>query len=148
MPGYGIATTTEGLLPWSWAVERLTRSLRYWLATSTPAGAPHLAAVWAVWFDGAVCFSTGARSRKTANLAADSRCAITPEDAHEAVVVEGLAERVTGQTRLKRLRSAYVTKYGMGFAPTDPVFAVGPVKVFGVMEAETQFATRATRWRS
>ena len=36
MPGYGTQGPTEGtgLLPWSWATERLTRSHDYWVATT------------------------------------------------------------------------------------------------------------------
>src|SRR5262249_17191311 len=54
MPGYGTLPAGEGggLLPWSWAEERLARSHDYWLATVTPDGAPHLMPVWAVWLDG------------------------------------------------------------------------------------------------
>jgi hypothetical protein len=29
MPGYGIAESTEALLPWSWALQRLLASQRY-----------------------------------------------------------------------------------------------------------------------
>jgi hypothetical protein len=91
MPGYGIlpADAGGGLLPWDWAVERLQRAHNYWVATTRPDGAPHLAAVWGVWFDGAVCFSTGGRSRKARNLAAEPRCVVTPESAGESVVLEG-----------------------------------------------------------
>ena len=64
MPGYGISPGPNGLLPWSWAQARLRDARNYWVASTGPDGAPHLAAVWAVWFDGAVVFSTGGRSRK------------------------------------------------------------------------------------
>jgi len=51
MPGYGTIGPEEGtgLLPWSWAVERLSRSRNYWLATIRPEGGPHVMPVWAVW---------------------------------------------------------------------------------------------------
>ena len=52
MPGDGISEGTEGILPWSWAVERLNRSQNFWLATARPDGRPHAMAVWAVWVDG------------------------------------------------------------------------------------------------
>jgi hypothetical protein len=42
MPGYGIAEAERGLLPWSWAVERLIAATRYWVATVDEDGAPHL----------------------------------------------------------------------------------------------------------
>ena len=40
MPGYGILRPEEGtgLLPWSWADERLRRSHDFWLATVWPDG--------------------------------------------------------------------------------------------------------------
>ncbi len=44
MPGYGIAAADEGsgLLPWSWAAQRLTSAQNYWVASIRPdSGAPH-----------------------------------------------------------------------------------------------------------
>jgi hypothetical protein len=48
MPGYGIVGPTQGsgLLPWSWAEERLTASRNYWVASSWPDGRPHAMPVW------------------------------------------------------------------------------------------------------
>jgi PPOX class probable F420-dependent enzyme len=150
MPGYGIppAGGEDGLLPWSWAVQRLERSHNYWVATSRPDGSPHLAAVWGVWVDGAFRFSTGGRSRKARNLAADPRCVVTPEQAEESVVVEGVAERVTNGAELSRLLAAYRHKYGSGFPDPvqNPVFAVRPRVVFGIIERAAEFSTSATRW--
>ena len=43
MPGYGVQgpDAGTGLLPWAWAVERLTASHDYWVATVRPgAGCP------------------------------------------------------------------------------------------------------------
>ena len=59
MPGYGLldATLGTGLLPWSWAVERLTRSHDYWVATVRPDGRPHVMPVWGIWMDDALWFS-------------------------------------------------------------------------------------------
>ena len=60
MPGYGIQGPTEGtgLLPWSWAVERLTSSHDYWVATVDRDGKPAVMPVWGAWFGGAVWFSS------------------------------------------------------------------------------------------
>ena len=52
IPGYGIPTSTEGVLPWSWAVEQLERTEIYWLATAGADGAPHLIPIWGAWVDG------------------------------------------------------------------------------------------------
>jgi len=78
MPDYGLASDDTGLLPWSWAVERLTSTRRFWVATADPTGQPHLSPVWAVWFDDALWFSCGPRSRKARNLLADPRCVLAP----------------------------------------------------------------------
>jgi hypothetical protein len=150
MPGYGImpAVGGDGLLPWSWAVQRLERSHNYWVATGRPDGSSHLAAVWGVWVEGAFRFSTGGRSRKARNLTADPRCVVTPEHAEESVVVEGVAERVTDDAELSRLMAAYRAKYGSGFPDPvqNPVFAVRPRVVFGIIEREAEFSASATRW--
>ena len=150
MPGYGIAPADagDGLLPWSWAVQRLESAGRYWLATTGLDGSPHLAAVWGLWLGGAFHFSTGGGSRKTRNLAADPRCAVTPEHADESIVVQGVASRVTDPDELSTLLADYRRKYGSGFPDPlqNPVFTVHPRVVFGVIEREEQFTTTATRW--
>jgi PPOX class probable F420-dependent enzyme len=150
MPGYGIAPADagDGLLPWSWAVHRLEEAVRYWVATTGPDGSPHLAAVWGLWLGGAFHFSTGGGSRKARNLAADPRCAVTPEQAAESVVVQGVASRVTDPAGLSTLLAAYRRKYGSGFPDPlqNPVFTVHPRVVVGVIEREEQFTTTATRW--
>jgi hypothetical protein len=71
MPGYGVADANggSGLLPWSWAVERLLKSHNYWLSTMRPKD-----------------------SIKARNLAANSNCVVSTENAAEAVIVEGTAE--------------------------------------------------------
>ena len=94
MPGYGLAPAEggTGLLPWSWAERRLADARNYWLATTGADGRPHAMAVWAVWCEQALWFSTGVSTRKGRNLTRDPRCVITTERADEAVIVEGSAE--------------------------------------------------------
>ena len=58
MPGYGIAAADEGsgLLPWSWAAQRLTSAQNYWVASIRPdSGAPHAMPVWGMWDDSELC---------------------------------------------------------------------------------------------
>jgi hypothetical protein len=147
MPGYGIDTDDTGLLPWSWARQRLTDAHNYWLATTSTAGVPHLAAVWAVWYDGALWFSTGGRSRKAADLAARPECCLAPEHATESVVLTGTARRVSGD--LDAPGQAYAAKYGSDFPDPagNPVYRVAPRTVVAVIEGEPAFTTSATRWR-
>jgi hypothetical protein len=143
MPGYGIIPSREGLLPWSWALERLVSSHRYWVATVDEDGAPHLMPVWAVWHDECLWFSSGGRSRKVRNLRANPRCAVQAGDG-DPVIVHGVVEFVTAPDAA--LVEAYRAKYGD--APPDPganpIACVRPVWVFGLVESE--FASSPTRW--
>ncbi len=110
MPGYGITPSgdSEGVLPWSWAVERLTKAHNYWVATGGSGAAPQLTAVWGVWLDGAFYFSCSENSRKARKLAEDPRRAISTERADEAVIVEGVAELVADHALLEQFKAAYV----------------------------------------
>src|SRR5712692_10461938 len=92
MPGYGLPTAaTTGLLPWSWAEQRLKQSHNYWITTVKPDGAPHTMVVWGLWLDGAFLFSSGQQSRKARNLSENQNCVICTVHAQEAVIVEGTA---------------------------------------------------------
>lgn len=66
-----------------------------WLATINPDGAPHVAAVGALWVDGMFWFETGDRTRKARNVARDPRCTISVAASEFDLVVEGEAEKVT-----------------------------------------------------
>jgi PPOX class probable F420-dependent enzyme len=148
MPGYGLpdASSRAGLLPWTWARERLEAAHTYWIATVRPDGRPHLMPVWGVWDDDHLYFSTAAGSRKARNLVADPRLSISIEQADESVVVEGTAGHVTDPAEPVAVRALYTRKYGM--APPDdpgsPLFVMEPEVAFGF--SETEFASRATRW--
>jgi hypothetical protein len=149
MPGYRLLPPERGrgLLGWSWAEERLERNKNYWLATTWPDGRPHAMAVWGVWMDARLYFSTGSESRKAKNLAHDPRCVVTTDQADEPVILEGDAERVTDAAVLGRLVPRYAAKYGEAYPEDSLVFAVRPDVVFGLIENAKEFAGAATRWR-
>jgi hypothetical protein len=151
MPGYGLPKSRKGLLPWSWAEQRLKRSHNYWITTVKPDRAPHTMVVWGLWLDGALIFSTGSNSRKARNLARNKKCVVCTEHAHEAVIVEGEAELASVPLRrefLKTYRPKY--KFDMSGMEQDilsmkePVFVVRPRVVFGLYEKK--FLSSATRW--
>lgn len=150
MEGYGIAEDLDGLLPWSWAVERLTRTRNYWVGTTTPAGAPHSMPLWGVWLNDRLFFSTGKRSRKYRNLVGNVRCVVTTGDGNEPVIVEGTAREIgtTAQAeRFPELLDAYRAKYDFDATTMDePLFELLPRVAFGLIEEESKFATSATRW--
>ena len=148
IPGYGIAGENEGkgLLPWSWAEERLSAGWNYWLATTRPDGRPHVMLVWGVWREGSFWFSTGDKTVKARNLAVNPQCVACTERADDAVILEGTAQWVPASAELGPLWEAYQKKYdwdvkGSGF------YVVRPRLAFGLIEKDKLFTQTATRWR-
>src|ERR1700720_2558946 len=115
-PGYGIvgAEDGKGLLSWAWVARKMNNCRTFWLATIHAGRArPHVMPVWGVWLDDAFFFSTGRKSRKGQNLAANPACTITNDKGEEAMIVEGLATEVTDAAALQRIATAYKKKYKM-----------------------------------
>jgi nitroimidazol reductase NimA-like FMN-containing flavoprotein (pyridoxamine 5'-phosphate oxidase superfamily) len=152
MPGYGTLPAGEGsgLLPWSWAEERLVSSRNYWIATVWPDGRPHAMPVWGMWHDDSFWFSSSRPSRKSKNLGANPRCVVTTEDALNPVVVEGTARLLTDPNDLATLlaleNAKYETDYKLeSLAPdVNSCFRVAPKWVFGL--AHGDFTGSPTRW--
>jgi PPOX class probable F420-dependent enzyme len=152
MPGYGIQGPTQGtgLLPWSWATERLARSHDYWVASIQPDGRPHVMPVWGVWWDDALWFSSSRGARKARNLAADPRCVITTDNAREPVVLDGTAVLVVDRSLIKgfveRTNAKYDTDYGLDFFDPDiaTCYRVAPSWAFGLTDSD--FEGSPTRW--
>ncbi len=152
MPGYGVVGPAEGsgLLPWSWAAERLSKSRNYWVASVWPDGRPHVMPVWGMWDDAVLWFSSSAQSRKTRNLRHDPRCVVTTEDAADPVVIEGTARIVTQPAALRRVIDLMNAKYATDMSPDflDPAvnatIEVRPARVFGLRSAD--FTGSPTRW--
>ncbi len=147
MPGYGIAESAVGMLPWSWAVERLQTTRNYWLSTTRPDGRPHVMPIWGVWINNVFYFSTGAESRKARNLAANPHCVLSVEHAAGAVMVEGSAVSAAPETVPPAAFAAYQAKYGWVLDPQmGPIYALQPRVVFGISNVTGEFASSATRW--
>jgi nitroimidazol reductase NimA-like FMN-containing flavoprotein (pyridoxamine 5'-phosphate oxidase superfamily) len=158
-PGYSSpgATATE----WRRGRGELEKAEVYWLATVRPDGRPHVTPLLAVWVDEALYFTTGPQERKAGNLAGNPHCVLLTgrNSLHEGldVVVEGDAERVRDDARLRRIAGAVAAKYGpeWRFDVRDGafhhpeggeawVFEVAPVKAFGFGKGESY---SQTRWR-
>lgn len=145
MPGYGIKQDAEGLLPWKWAVGRLSKSRTYFLSTVRPDGRPHVMPLWGVWMDNRFYFSTGKTSVKARNLAENPACVVCPEGGEEAVIVEGRASKVRAGATLKKFARLYKKKYQIDpLAMNEPIYQVRPSVVFG--QIEKTFGDTATRW--
>jgi len=153
-------------LPWSRALDQLeaaadTQAPRTtWLSTVRPDGRPHLTGVGALWVDGKFYFTSGARTRKSRNLAANPNCALSMVLKSLDLAVEGRAEKVTDPATLERLAARYAAQGwparaidgaltaefsapSAGPAPWE-LYVVTPVTAFGVATAEPY---GATRWR-
>src|SRR6202521_6103181 len=152
-PGYGIvgAEDGKGLLSWAWVARKMNSCRTFWLATihaglHAGQGRPHVMPVWGVWLDDAFFFSTGRKSRKGQNLAANPACTITNDDGQEAVIVEGLAIQAEDAAEQERVAVAYKKKYKMDpRSMGDPFLRAQLSRVF--VFVENPLPHSATRWR-
>ena len=149
-------------IPWSRTLKQLGGNTAgsYWLATTDPGGRPHVAAVGALWVDGKLYFTSGPRTRKSRNLAANRACAVAVSLTGIDLVIEGTAMRVRDRSTLLRLARRYAAQGwpasvsgaaltaafsapSAGPPPWD-LYVVRPATAFGVATAEP---SGATRWR-
>ena len=90
-------------------------------------------------------FGTGSRTQKARNLATNSNCIVGTQNAAEAVILEGEAERIIERAIRKKLEQPSLRKYGMsGGTGSEPLYRVRPTRVFGLIEKT--FPKTATRW--
>jgi PPOX class probable F420-dependent enzyme len=152
MPGYGIVDADQGsgLLPWSWAEQRLASARNYWLATVRPDGRPHAMPVWGVWLDRCLWFSSSLGSRKIRNLRGNPNCVATTEHADDPVVLEGTAEIVTDAAPIAAFLAAsnakYEVDYGIDFLDpaVNATVRIRPRRVFALRHDD--FTGSPTRW--
>jgi len=107
--------------------------------------------VWGIWWENALWFSTGARTRKAKNIAVSPHCVIATEKADEAVILEGIAEKVADRSVSKQIVEIYNRKYGGDLRPlldksNSFVFRVQPQIVFAQDEHADNFMEAVTRW--
>jgi hypothetical protein len=144
---YGVKTGDKGLLDWSWARERLTKSKNYVIVTVYPGGRPHAMGMHGIWFEEAFYFGTGKKTRKAKNLAENPRCIIINDQIEELAIVEGIAEIIAFADLPKGASEATHKKYGWPLheGRDSSIYRVRPTKVFGI--PMMQFGTAFTRWK-
>ncbi|HEX2907720.1 MAG TPA: pyridoxamine 5'-phosphate oxidase family protein [Phototrophicaceae bacterium] len=153
--GYGVPKNEEGLLPWSYVVERMTTARNYWIVTARPDGTPHAVPVWGVWLDNALYFDTDPATRTGRNFKLNPAATVHLESGDEVVIIDGRIEGMSDQTVLKRLRRLYKIKYEgkkeSDFADQDDKAAEPDHGMFvlrpQVVLAWRDFFSTATRWR-
>jgi nitroimidazol reductase NimA-like FMN-containing flavoprotein (pyridoxamine 5'-phosphate oxidase superfamily) len=149
--GYGVPENDDGLLDWSWAVERLAAAKNYWFSTTRPDGRPHAMPAWAAWVDGALYFDGSPETRRGRNLATNPHISIHLESGDEVVILEG-ETRYTGKPErafAERLAAELARKYSPTYVPSPDTWNEGglwelrPRVAFGWSE----FPKNVTRWR-
>ena len=129
-----------------------------WLTTINPDGSPHVTPVGFGQVDGAWYFTSGPRTRKSRNLAADPRCVVSVATHPFDLVIEGSAARVTDADELRAVADEYnrggwpaqvegdalTAEYSAPSAGPPPwhVYKVTPTTVFAFGTAEPYGATR------
>ena len=106
-----------GAQPTGWATTRqaLESAEISWLTTVRADGRAHATPLVTVWLDDAVHFCTGPEEQKAINLRRNRHVAVITgcNDWRGGldVIVEGEAELVTDEDRLRRLAAAWATKW-------------------------------------
>lgn len=150
--GYGLPDNNDGLLPWSYVVERMTQSPNYWICSVRPDGRPHSAPVWAAWVDDVLYYDGAPNTIHNRNVAANPNVSVHLEDGGKAVILEGVVSAISTPDRAlaEKIAAGYRAKYAsMGYDPKPDqwdaggLYAITPSRVI----AWTSFPKDCTRWR-
>jgi hypothetical protein len=151
--GYGLPTSTDGMLEWADVEARLAAATNYWLATVRPDGRPHVVPRWGVWLDGRFWYDGAPTTVHVRNLAANQACSLNLESGTEAVIVEGesLPARAPAQTLGVRIAEAFTKYHELGYRPEADAWdseGGGGLRVLTPRRALAWFAfpTDATRF--
>jgi len=148
---YGLPKTDDGLLPWSYVVERIAQAKNYWVCSVRPNGRPHAVPLWAAWVDGALYYDGGPTTIHNRNILSNPNVSVHLEDGTQAIIFEGVTSPVSKPDRAlaERVAEAYRTKYAdLGYAPkadqwdTGGLYVIKPTRAL----AWTKFPTDCTRW--
>jgi nitroimidazol reductase NimA-like FMN-containing flavoprotein (pyridoxamine 5'-phosphate oxidase superfamily) len=156
MSAYGVPDDLDGVLPWSWAEERLVACRNFWVVTASAAARPHAMPVWGLWQPETqrFTFSCARNSRKARNLAENPQVTVAVDQTVEVVSVEGRA-RFPEADELGATLRTFAEKYwdspqevtdGEAFFGENLVVEVTPERAFGIIEDEADFSRRATKW--
>src|SRR6185436_15610141 len=117
--GYGLPSSTDGLLAWADVEARLVASTSYWLATVRPDGRPHVVPRWGVWLDGKFWYDGAPTTVHVRNLTENPACSLNLESGTEAVIVEGESQATSAppETLGARISVAFAKYHDLGYRP-------------------------------
>ncbi|RIK12630.1 MAG: pyridoxamine 5'-phosphate oxidase [Acidobacteria bacterium] len=117
--GYGIPTTSEGLLTWDQVEPRLREAMHYWISSVRPDRRPHSVPRWGVWLDDRFWYDGAPTTRHTRNVEANPAVTLTLESGSEVVIVEGEshATRAHPDGLGARLAAAFAKYHDAGYRP-------------------------------
>jgi hypothetical protein len=123
--GYGLPTTSKGMLAWPDVESRLVAATSYWLASVRPDGTPHVVPRWGVWLDGRFWYDGAPTTRHARNLDANPACALHLESGTEVVIVEGTSvpTRAPADSLGVRIAAAFAKYHDQGYSPTADAWA-------------------------
>jgi len=123
--GYGLPTSTEGLLTWPQIETALTDALHYWVTSVRPDGRPHVIPRWGVWLDGRFYYDGAPATVHTRNTEANPAVTLNLESGTRVVIVEGEshATRAPADGLGARLSAAFAKYHPYNYAPEADAWA-------------------------
>jgi len=123
--GYGLPTSTEGLLTWVQVQTALTDALHYWVTSVRPDGRPHVIPRWGVWLDGRFYYDGAPATVHTRNTEANPAVTLNLESGTRVVIVEGEshATRAPADGLGARLSAAFAKYHPYSYAPEADAWA-------------------------
>lgn len=117
--GYGLPTTSHGLLAWPDVEQRLISAEHFWMATVRADGTPHVVPRWGVWLDGRFFYDGAPTTQHARNLATNPACSLNLESGTETVIVEGRSEptKAPADGLGARLSEAFKKYRDLGYEP-------------------------------
>jgi len=140
---------------WVYFLDRLAPARTYWLATTTPDGAPHAAPVWGAVAEGRLCFFSERSTVKARNIAHDPRVLVHLESGEDVVMARGRLIDLGAPGDVPAVIAAFAAKYvdpadAVYLPPTDPasdvVWALEPTSATAWSLEELE--TSQVRWRA
>ena len=134
--------TPTRVVPWAHVRARLEDALRFWLATSRPDGRPHVVPLDGIWLDDLWYFGGSTETVTHRNLMTNPEAVLHLEEAMQAVIVEGRAERVTPDAATAKRLAARAKRYGYGMGQSAyqvEMWVFRPVRAFAWVDIPNDF---------